>query len=136
MNIHHVGIVITSDEEIPQWRDLFGLSEIARDHVPAYDCLCVFLTDERGLRVELILAPPGGGPRKLKPGLHHIAFCVDSLDAACRDLAQRNMPPVEPAPVRGAFGLMINFLSPLHTRGVRVELVQEPADWPNCRGPQ
>jgi catechol 2,3-dioxygenase-like lactoylglutathione lyase family enzyme len=134
MRLHHVGIVVACEEEVALWGTLFGLREVCRDRVEAYDCECVFLCDGAGQRVELILAGPGGGPRKLRPGLHHVAFEVADVAAASAELAAKGMPPVEPAPVRGAAGILINFLSPVYTRGVRVELVQQPADWPSSPG--
>jgi methylmalonyl-CoA/ethylmalonyl-CoA epimerase len=134
MRLHHIGIVIGSEEDIAVWREMFGLREICRDRVAAYECECIFLTDEAGHRLELIIAGPGGGPRKLRPGLHHLAFECDRLDRRAAEWAELGIPLVEPAPVTGAVGLLINFLAPVYTRGVRVELVQEPADWPRCRG--
>lgn len=135
MKLHHIGVVISSEDEVAVWRDRFGLRELCRDHVPAYDCECIFMGDDSGSRIELILAG-GGGSHKFRPGLHHIAFQSDNLAGSAAALAGHGMPLVEPAPVLGAFGLLINFLAPAYTRGVRIELVQEPAGWPGnrCRG--
>lgn len=61
------------------------------------------------------------------PGLHHIAFSVDSLDAALEDLQARGVPLIDREARSGGMGTRIAFLHPSATGGVLVELVEESA---------
>ena len=60
------------------------------------------------------------------PGLHHLAFEVDALDAALDDLAERDVPLIDRDAREGGMGTRIAFLHPSAFGGVLVELV-EPA---------
>jgi methylmalonyl-CoA/ethylmalonyl-CoA epimerase len=60
------------------------------------------------------------------PGLHHLAFEVDVIDAALEDLAERDVPLIDRDARRGGMGTRIAFLHPSAFGGVLVELV-EPA---------
>ncbi len=60
------------------------------------------------------------------PGLHHLAFEVDAIDAALDDLAERDVPLIDRDARQGGMGTRIAFLHPSAFGGVLVELV-EPA---------
>ena len=60
------------------------------------------------------------------PGLHHVAFRVDTIDAALRDLQARGVPLIDEAPRPGGMGTRIAFLHPAAAGGVLVELVEHP----------
>jgi len=60
------------------------------------------------------------------PGLHHLAFEVDAIDAALDDLAGRDVPLIDRDARQGGMGTRIAFLHPSAFGGVLVELV-EPA---------
>lgn len=62
---------------------------------------------------------------KRGPGLHHLAFEVDAIDAALADLAARGVPLVDPAARAGGKGTRIAFVHPSAFGGVLVELVEE-----------
>jgi methylmalonyl-CoA/ethylmalonyl-CoA epimerase len=68
------------------------------------------------------------------PGLHHLAFEVDTIDAALDDLAARDVPLIDRRARAGGNATRIAFLHPSAFGGVLVELVEEPAD--ADRGPQ
>jgi methylmalonyl-CoA/ethylmalonyl-CoA epimerase len=63
---------------------------------------------------------------KRGPGLHHVAFRVDALDAALIDLRERGVPLIDDVARPGAMGTSIAFLHPSAAGGVLVELVQDP----------
>ena len=122
--VHHVGVVVPDEAQVQTWIDLFGLEMGRRQYVPEYEALCLFTRGPRGL-IEFIV--PGGGVlaafNKGNGGLHHVAFEVADLAAETRRLADQGGTLLEPEPVR-AGPLLINFMSPVYTRGVAVELVQ------------
>jgi methylmalonyl-CoA/ethylmalonyl-CoA epimerase len=60
------------------------------------------------------------------PGLHHVAFAVDGLEAALVDLRRRGVRLVDEAPRPGGMGSRIAFVHPSAFGGLLVELV-EPA---------
>jgi methylmalonyl-CoA/ethylmalonyl-CoA epimerase len=65
---------------------------------------------------------------KRGPGLHHVAFRVDALDAALADLRERGVRLIDEVARAGGMGTRIAFVHPSATGGVLVELVQDPAE--------
>jgi methylmalonyl-CoA epimerase len=63
------------------------------------------------------------------PGLHHVAFTVDAIDAALADLEARGVALIDREARAGGMGTRVAFLHPSATGGVLVELV-EPGDQP------
>jgi methylmalonyl-CoA/ethylmalonyl-CoA epimerase len=61
------------------------------------------------------------------PGLHHVAFTVDAIDAALADLEARGVALIDREARPGGMGTRVAFLHPSATGGVLVELV-EPRD--------
>lgn len=59
------------------------------------------------------------------PGLHHIAFEVDAIDAALAELAAAGVPLVDREARAGGTGTRVAFLHPSAFGGVLVELVEE-----------
>ena len=62
------------------------------------------------------------------PGLHHVAFAVDAIDAALADLDARGVSLIDREARPGGMGTRIAFLHPSATGGVLVELVEEPEE--------
>jgi len=58
-------------------------------------------------------------------GIHHIAFEVDDIEDAVKELKAKNVPIRDGDPTPGASGTMIAFLDPSITNGVLIELVQD-----------
>ena len=125
-NLHHVGIVQPSEEDVADTMALLGLEEDYRGFVPEWQALCIFTTPRGVSPIEFVV--PSGGPlanfNKGAGGLHHVALQVPDLDALAADLAARDMRLVEARHVKGAGNFLCNFLSPIYTRGLTVEYVQ------------
>jgi methylmalonyl-CoA/ethylmalonyl-CoA epimerase len=138
--IDHVGVCVGNmDAAIPLWlRLLTGLSQGSREVVASHQTEAAFLdtatTPGGGAAVELI-SPAGGNEglekflerNKGKAGLHHLAFAVDDLAAALRELDAIGVPLLDKTPRPGARGHMVGFLHPKATDGILVELVQDHA---------
>ena len=61
---------------------------------------------------------------KRGPGLHHVAFEVDGIDAALADLLEQGVRLVDETPRAGGMGTRIAFVHPSAFGGMLVELVE------------
>lgn len=61
------------------------------------------------------------------PGLHHVAFRVEDLEAALDRFEEEGLRRIDPAPRPGARGHRVAFLHPESAGGVLVELVESTA---------
>jgi methylmalonyl-CoA epimerase len=133
--IDHVAVCVANlDEQLPKWLELLGLQPGAREYVDTQKTEAAFiLTPETaGCTVELI-APKGGNPglekflesHKGRSGLHHIAFGVDDLAGALRELDARGVPLIDKVPRPGARGHQVGFLHPKAADGILIELVSD-----------
>jgi methylmalonyl-CoA/ethylmalonyl-CoA epimerase len=96
----------------------------------------------QGVRVRLLRGGPGpalellepvdaAGPvgrflARRGPGLHHLAFAVDDLDAEIARLQAAGARFVDPTPRPGRGGSRVVFVHPAWSGGVLVELVAHP----------
>ena len=123
--IAHIGIAVADLEAIlPFYRDVLRLPEVPLDD--ADGARIAGLAAGESL-VELLEAatpdsPIGRFVAKRGPGIHHICFAVDDLDAALARCRQAGLRLIDEAPRVGAEGKRIAFLHPSATAGVLVEL--------------
>src|SRR5215208_2157339 len=102
----HIGIAVRSlDEILPFYRDILGLPD-------------------EPLEAESPDAPIGRFVAKRGPGIHHICFAVDDLDAALARCRTAGVRLIDETPRLGAEGKRIAFLHPSATAGVLVELTE------------
>jgi len=125
--IAHVGIAVRGlAEGVSFYRDILGMPEVP-------------LSDSDGARivglsageslVELLEAespdsPIGKFVAKRGPGIHHICFAVDDLDAALERCRAAGLRIIDETPRLGAEGKRVAFLHPSATAGVLVELTE------------
>lgn len=81
--------------------------------------------------VEALLAtgpdtPVGKFLAKRGPGVHHIAFRTDDLDAELVRLKSLGVRLIDETPRKGAEGKRIAFIHPKETSGVLIELCEAP----------
>ena len=79
-------------------------------------------------RVELLAAlgedtPVGRFLAKRGPGMHHVAYAVDDVEAALTSLAAAGAELIDARPRRGMFGLEVAFVHPESAHGVLSEVV-------------
>ncbi len=126
MPLHHVGIVLPSEEDVATMMALLGMQEDYRGFVPQWSALCIFAKADKGSLIEFVV--PNGGPlerfNKGAGGVHHIALEVADLAETMRSYEAQGMKFLEPAPIKGAGPFLCNFLSPMFTRGTMIEFVQ------------
>lgn len=69
-------------------------------------------------------SPVGKFIERRGPGIHHICFAVDDLDATLRRCRDAGLRLVDETPRPGAEGKRIAFLHPSSTGGILVELTE------------
>ncbi len=135
--IDHVAVCVRDlDQALPPWLKMLGLALGPREVVEAQKTEAAFVLtpEEAGACVELI-APAGAnaGLEKFiernngKAGLHHIAFAVDDLALALKELDRAGVPLIDKVPRPGARGHEVGFLHPKAADGVLIELVSDHA---------
>jgi methylmalonyl-CoA/ethylmalonyl-CoA epimerase len=127
--IDHVGVAVDDlDAAIALHERAYGLTLAHREVVEEQGVEAVLL-DVGVSHVELLrpLAPDTAVGRFLAsrgPGLHHVAYRVEDIEAALRDLRDRDMRMIDEAPRAGIRGSRVAFLHPSATGGVLTELVE------------
>jgi methylmalonyl-CoA/ethylmalonyl-CoA epimerase len=126
--VDHVGVIVGDlDEVVRSFTEHLGLE---LDHTERYgDELDIAFLPCGETLVELITpcTEEGSNADYLKqhgPGIQHVAFEVDNLDAALVELSERGVNPLGEAPVPGAGGMRIAFLNPESFGGILVELCE------------
>ena len=123
--ISHVGFAVDAiAESLPLFRDVLGLPEIELDD--ADGARIVGFNAGESL-VELLEAEDEESPiarflAKRGPGIHHICFSVDDLDATLERCRRMGVHLIDETPRIGAEGKRIAFLHPKSTGGVLIEL--------------
>jgi methylmalonyl-CoA/ethylmalonyl-CoA epimerase len=123
--VSHIGIAVEAlAESLPFFRDVLGLREVALDDADGAS-IVGFSAGEP--LVELLEADDPASPiarfvAKRGPGIHHICFAVDDLDAMLARCREAGVKLIDEKPRIGAEGKRIAFLHPRSTGGVLVEL--------------
>ena len=123
--IAHVGIAVKSiDALIPFYRDVLSLSDAPLDDSDGARIAGFVAGDAL---VELLEPTDAASPiakflEKRGPGIHHICFTVDDLDATLARCRQAGITLIDETPRLGAEGRRIAFLHPKSTGGILIEL--------------
>ncbi len=126
--LHHVGVVFPSLEDAERHMETFGLIEDYRGFVEPWHSWCIFTQPEAGgTAIELVVATEGPLTRFNKGvgGVHHFAYAINDFAVAEAWCAANDLALLEPAPIKGAGNFLCNFIHPVATRGIQIELVQE-----------
>ena len=123
--IAHIGIAVRGlDDSVSFYRDVLGMPDVPLDD--ADGARIAGLAAGESL-VELLEAespdsPIGKFVAKRGPGIHHVCFAVDDLDATLERCRAHGIRLIDQEPRIGAEGKRIAFLHPSSTSGVLVEL--------------
>jgi methylmalonyl-CoA/ethylmalonyl-CoA epimerase len=123
--ITHVGVAVKSiDALIPFYRDVLGLTDAPLDNSDGARIAGLAAGDSL---IELLEPLDDGSPiakfiDKRGPGIHHICFTVDDIDATLARCRQAGITLIDETPRMGAEGKRIAFLHPKSTGGILVEL--------------
>ncbi len=130
--IDHIGVAVEDlDAAIELYRRGFRMAEQHRETVEAFGVEAVLLEVGDG-HVELLkpLSPDTGVGKFLArngPGLHHVAYQTDDIDAALEAVRAAGLELIDEQPRAGIRNSRVAFLHPKATGGVLTELVQ-PAE--------
>jgi methylmalonyl-CoA/ethylmalonyl-CoA epimerase len=126
--IHHLGLAVEDlDEAVATYELLFGAEVEHREAVPDQGVEAASLRIGAD-RVELLASlgaetPVGKFLAKRGPGMHHVAYEVDDVGEALRELSAQGAELIDEHPRRGLFGLEVAFVHPDAVHGVLAEVV-------------
>ncbi len=125
--IAHIGIAVRAlADSVPFYRDVLGLPVVPLDDADGASIIGLAAGESL---VELLEPREPGTPiakflDSRGPGIHHICFAVDDLDAALERCRAAGIRLIDQTPRVGAEGKRIAFLHPSATGGVLVELTE------------
>ncbi|HEY5389621.1 MAG TPA: methylmalonyl-CoA epimerase [Solirubrobacteraceae bacterium] len=127
--IDHVGIAVTElGPAVSAYGERFGMGLLHREVLGEHGVEAALLSAGSS-RIEL-LAPYGEHSaigRFLEdrgPGMHHVAYAVEDIDAALAELRARDVELIDAAPRAGMLSSRIAFVAPTQAAGVLTELVE------------
>jgi len=129
LKIDHLGIAVNSMENGKQfWSDVLGLPFEGSEIVTAQKVNTGFFPVGES-EVELLESTAPDGPvaryiEKKGKGIQHVAFRVENIEAALKELKEKGVKLIDEKPRAGAGGAKIAFLHPKATGGVLVELCE------------
>jgi methylmalonyl-CoA epimerase len=131
--IDHIGVAVEDiDSTLALYRDTLGMPLVHRETVTEQGVDAALLDVGAG-HVELLqpLGPETAVGKFLArrgPGLHHVAYRVEDIDATLRQLAGAGVRLIDEQPRTGIRGSRVAFLHPASTGGVLTEIVQPAED--------
>jgi methylmalonyl-CoA/ethylmalonyl-CoA epimerase len=129
--IDHIGVAVEDiDAAISLYEGSFEMKLAHRETVESQGVEAVLLDVGDG-HVELLAplgpdTPVGKYLAKNGPGLHHVAYAVDDIDAALEKIVAAGIQLIDSEPRVGIRDSRVAFLHPRSTGGVLTEIV-EPA---------
>ena len=128
-HIDHIGIAVNSIEEGKKFfTDMLGLQLQKTETVEEQKVKTGFfpITDSE---LELLESTSPDGPvakyiASRGEGVQHIAFRVENIDEALKELKEKGIRLIDQEPRKGAGGAKIAFIHPKETSGVLVEICE------------
>jgi methylmalonyl-CoA/ethylmalonyl-CoA epimerase len=128
-HIEHIGIAVKDlTESIKYYEDVLGLKCYAIEEVEDQKVKTAFFMLGQ-TKIELLESTDPEGPigkflEKKGEGVHHLAFAVEGIDSALKEMDEKGVQLIDKSPRKGAEGLDIAFLHPKSTKGVLTELCE------------
>jgi len=127
--INHIGIAVQSlDATLPFYREALGMIFKGEEEV-AEQMVKVAMLQVGESKIELLEPTDPASPiakflEKNGPGIHHIAYEVEDLEAAIAHMLAQGARMIDTLPRNGAHGTRIAFVHPKSSNGVLTELCQ------------
>lgn len=131
--VDHVGVAVDDLEAaLALYRDTLGMPLVHRETVTEQGVEAALL-DAGESHIELLspLGPDTAVGKFLArkgPGLHHVAYRVESVEEALATLSKAGMRLIDEQPRTGIRNSRVAFIHPSSTGGVLTEIVQPAAD--------
>jgi methylmalonyl-CoA/ethylmalonyl-CoA epimerase len=129
-HIEHIGIAVKNlEESIKYYEDILGLKCYSIEEVKDQKVKTAFFKIGQ-TKIELLESTEPDGPigkfiEKKGEGIHHLAFHVNDLQDALKEVENKGIKLIDTQPRKGAEGLNIGFLHPKSTNGVLTELCED-----------
>lgn len=129
IKVDHIGVAVKNATAARKlYEDILGLTVHGEETVETQKVKTVFLP-VGDTEIELLESTAPDGPvaafiEKRGEGVQHVAFQVENIEAALRELEAKGVRLIDRAPRAGAGGKKIAFLHPKDTSGVLVELCE------------
>ena len=126
--IDHIGVAVADlDAAIELHTGAYGMPLVHRETIDEQGVEAALL-DVGASHVELLAplgddTPVGRFLASRGPGLHHVAYQVDDVGEALRELREAGLRLIDDAPRTGIRGSQVAFLHPATVGGVLTELV-------------
>ncbi|MEA3443209.1 MAG: methylmalonyl-CoA epimerase [Bacteroidota bacterium] len=126
-HIEHIGIAVKNlKESIKYYEEVMGLTCYAIEEVKDQKVKTAFFQIGQ-TKIELLQSTDPEGPigkfiDKKGEGIHHMAFAVDNVNQALKEVENKGVRLIDKSSRKGAEGLNIGFLHPKSTGGVLTEL--------------
>ncbi len=130
VKIEHIGIAVQSlEESVPLFEQLLNTPCYKTELVATEGVNTAFFQTGES-KIELLEATREDSPiarflAKKGPGMHHIAFEVEDIEAEMKRLTALGFELLQETPKDGADNKRICFLHPKTTNGVLIELCQD-----------
>ncbi len=127
--INHIGIAVQSlDATLPFYRDALGMTFKCEEEV-AEQMVKVAMLQVGESKIELLEPTSPDSPiarflEKNGPGIHHIAYEVEDIEAAIAHMKDQGARMIDEIPRNGAHSTQIAFVHPKSSNGVLTELCQ------------
>jgi len=127
--INHIGVAVKSlEDSLPFYRDHLGMSFAGIETVDEQKVRVAMLQIGES-KIELLEPTSEESPvakflEKNGPGIHHIAYEVEDIEAAINKLIAEGVRMIDQRPRCGAHDTRIAFLHPKSSAGVLTELCQ------------
>ncbi len=127
--IDHIGIAVKDLEEtLKFYQDVLGMDLAGTEIVEEQKVKVAFLPIG-DTKIELLESTDKEGPiaryiEKKGEGVQHIAYRVDDVEKAIKEMKEKGIRMIDESPRYGAGGAKIAFAHPKSTNGVLIELCQ------------
>lgn len=129
LKLDHVGIAVSNlDEALKLYTEVLGLEVHGTEVVEEQKVRVAFLP-VGDTEVELLESTSPDGPvakfiERNGEGVQHLAFKVENIEEAIKEMLDKGMRMIDETPRYGAGGAKIAFMHPKGTNRVLVELTQ------------
>ena len=129
-HIEHIGIAVKDlEESIKFYESVLGLKCYSIEKVKNQKARTAFFKIGQ-TKIELLESTEQDGPiakfiEKKGEGIHHIAYSVNNLIEALKEVESKGIQLIDKEPKPGTEGLNIAFLHPKSANGVLIELCEK-----------